>query len=113
MVATIVDEDFEWMLPKIRELKRNDIFASVIHFCPNNYPSYPHPPNKDDEKKMRKGVGSALLEEMLYDAENEFNAAAIIGIGVSYLLSRFFEKKGFTTVYRGEPDSFGTYYKLL
>ncbi|MEK6856738.1 MAG: hypothetical protein AABX49_01860 [Nanoarchaeota archaeon] len=113
LVAAVVDEDFEWILPKIRGLKFDDIFASMIHFCPSSYPSYPNPPNKNDEKKMRKGVGSALLEEMLYDAKNEFNAAAIVGVGASYSMSRFFEKKGFTTIYRGEPDSLGTYYKFL
>ncbi len=65
------------------------------------------------KKRGGKGSGSALLEEMIFDAKNEFNAAAIVGIGASYSMSRFFEKKGFTTVYRGEPDSLGTYYKLL
>lgn len=113
LVATIVDDEVEWMLPKFKGLNLNDVFASMIHFCPNNYPSYPNPPKKNDEKKMRKGIGSALLEEMIYDAINEFDATAIVGIGASYLMSRFFEKKGFISVYRGEPDSLGTYYKLL
>ncbi len=56
LVARIVDDESRWLLPKIGELKIGDIFASMIHFCPNSYPSYPDHPKKNDEKKRGKGV---------------------------------------------------------
>src|SRR3989338_543140 len=100
-------QEFIEILPQLIGLKSSDVFAQIMDFFPNGYSSYPQQSTKRDEKRMRQGIGSSLLEKMLQDAEKKFSARAIGAFRCYPSFASFLEKKGFAMIYSG------AYYRLL